>query len=250
MWAIVPLKTFESAKRRLADVLTPDERRSLMLAMARDVLTALARCQRLTGVLIVSRAAEADALAQAFGTERFTESPDADLSAALTQAAEYLRDHLHARGVMIVPADVPLIDCTEIDEILRGHESVTLMPDDEHLGTNGLVCTPPDRIAFRFDGRSFKPHVDAAFAAGVTPRVIPSANFALDVDTPGDLRALLAQGPTSQTAHYLEKSGIAGRLEDARRPASGRAPDAAARRVDDRRADPHNESFLPLSDET
>ncbi len=63
MWAIVPIKTFESAKQRLASVLSPDERRSLMLAMARDVLTALARCQRLTGILIVSRTHEADALA-------------------------------------------------------------------------------------------------------------------------------------------------------------------------------------------
>jgi 2-phospho-L-lactate guanylyltransferase (CobY/MobA/RfbA family) len=39
MWAIVPIKTFERAKQRLADVLNEEERRSLMLAMARDVLT-------------------------------------------------------------------------------------------------------------------------------------------------------------------------------------------------------------------
>lgn len=212
MWAIVPIKTLEAAKRRLADVLSPEERRALMLAMARDVLSALARCPALTGVLIVSRTPEADALAQTFGTERFMESPDADLSQALTQAADYARDHLHARGVMIVPADVPLIEPDEIAEILAGHRSVTVMPDDEHLGTNGLICTPPDRIRFRFDGRSFRPHVDAARAAGAEPRIVPSPRFALDVDTPDDLRALLRQGPGTQTASFLERAGIAARL--------------------------------------
>ncbi|HCY03803.1 MAG TPA: 2-phospho-L-lactate guanylyltransferase, partial [Gammaproteobacteria bacterium] len=32
MWAIVPIKTFEHAKQRLADVLSEEERRALMLA--------------------------------------------------------------------------------------------------------------------------------------------------------------------------------------------------------------------------
>lgn len=212
MWAIVPIKTLESAKRRLADVLAPEERRALMLAMARDVLTALCRCRTLSGVLIVSRTPEADALAQSFGTERFAESPDADLSSALRQAAEHLRDHLGARGVMVVPADVPLVDADEIDRILAEHDAVTIIPDDEQLGTNGLICTPPTRIPFAFDGRSFRPHLDTATAAGAAPRVVASAHFALDVDTPDDLREVLRRGAGTQTAAFLHKSGIAARL--------------------------------------
>lgn len=220
MWAIVPIKTFESAKQRLADVLSPEERRGLMLAMARDVLTALSRSKRLSGILIVSRTHEADALAQAFGTERFSESPDADLPAALTQASEHLVLHLRARGIMIVPADVPLIHEAEIDAILREHTEVTVLPDDEHVGTNGLICTPPGRIPLLFDGRSFKPHVEAAFAAGVVPRIVPSSGFALDIDTPADLRALLAREPASQTGIYMARAGIAARIARSGDPSS------------------------------
>jgi len=215
MWAIVPIKTFEAAKQRLASVLSPEERRGLMLAMARDVLTALSRSKRLAGILIVSRTLEADALAQAFGTERFSESPDADLPTALNQASDYLVEHLHASGVMIVPADVPLIGEDEIDAILAEHTEVTILPDEEHVGTNGLLCSPPGRIPLVFDGRSFRPHVDAAFAAGVVPRIVPSAGFALDIDTPADLRALLAREPACQTAVYLQRTGIAERLRTA-----------------------------------
>lgn len=219
MWAIVPLKIFESAKQRLASLLTPAERRDLMLAMARDVLAALCQSRSVTGILIVSRTPEADALAQIFATERFAESPDADLPAALTQAAAHLMEHFHARGVMVVPADLPLIDAAEVDRLLTGHATtdgsaaVTVVPDSENLGTNCLILSPPDVIGFVFDGRSFRPHVDAAFARGLTPRVLPSRGFSLDVDTEDDLRHLLATGRSTQTGTFLEKSGIAARLE-------------------------------------
>lgn len=214
MWAIVPIKSFDAAKQRLASVLSPDERRSLMLAMARDVLTALLRSQRLTGIVIVSRAPEADALAQSFGTERFAESPDANLPAALTQAVEYSMEHLHASGIFIVPADVPLIQATEIDQLLADHTSVTLLPDTEKIGTNGLICSPPNAIPLVFDGKSFKPHANRAFEAGITPKIVPSSGFSLDIDTPGDLVVLLRTNPGCQTGIYLEKSGIAERLPD------------------------------------
>jgi hypothetical protein len=46
----------------------------------------------------------------------------------------------------------------------------------------------------------------------MTPRLIPSSCFALDIDTPGDLQTLLAEHPRSQTAIYLYRSGIARRL--------------------------------------
>jgi 2-phospho-L-lactate guanylyltransferase len=219
MWAVVPLKRLEQAKARLASVLSADERRSLMLAMARDVLSALSRSSTLTGILLVSRTAEADALAQSFNTERFAESPSANLSESLVQASDYLIGQFRASGVMIVPADVPLITPAEVDGILHQHHesgtrSVTVVPDDDHIGTNCLICSPPNCISYLFDGKSFKPHLDAASAAGITPTVMPSAGFALDIDTPADLRTLLRRDPASQTAAYLAKSGIARRLAD------------------------------------
>jgi 2-phospho-L-lactate/phosphoenolpyruvate guanylyltransferase len=224
MWAIVPLKTFTQAKQRLAAVLSEEERRALMLAMARDVLGALCQCEGLSGVLIASRTQEADALAAAFNTERFSESPQADLPATLAQASEYLTRHLNARGIMVVPADVPLIDPAEIDQMLQTHDRVTLVPDSENIGTNCLIASPPDSIPFVFDGKSFKPHVDAAFAAGITPAIIPSRSFALDIDTADDLRALLALAPSTQTATFLVKSGIAQRLQATDNAASDARP--------------------------
>lgn len=213
MWAIVPIKTFDRAKQRLANVLSEEERRSLMLAMARDVLTCLAKSTELSGILIVSRTPEADALAQTFATERYAESPDANLAGALEQATNHLITNFAAEGVMVVPADVPGIDVDELDRILSEHEQVTVLPDSENIGTNGLICSPPLCMPYVFDGKSFKPHVDAAFACGITPRIVPGSAFSLDIDVPTDLIEVSRQAPHSQTAIYLEKSGIMARLD-------------------------------------
>ena len=156
MWAIVPIKTFARAKQRLANVLNEDERRSLMLAMARDVLTCLSQSETLTGVLIVSRAREADVLAETFATERFAESPNVDLAGALTQAAQYLVSHFSAKGIFVVPADVPAITTDEVDQLVRSHNQVTVLPDSENVGTNGLICSPPLSVPYIFDGKSFQ----------------------------------------------------------------------------------------------
>ena len=192
-----------------------------MLAMARDVLTCLAKSKRLSGVLIVSRTVEADALAQTFATERFAESPDANLAGALEQATQHLIANFDAKGVIVVPADVPGIETEELDEILEAHEQVTILPDAENIGTNGLACSPPLCMPYIFDGKSFKPHVDGAFAAGITPRIVPGTRFSLDVDVPDDLRKVAQLAPDSQTTNYLKKVGILGRLDASPNTVSG-----------------------------
>ena len=212
IWALVPIKSFDAAKKRLAGMLDADERRALMLAMARDVLTALSGSRRLAGILIVSRSPEVDVLADSFGTARFAESPGTDLPGALAEAAGHAAGHHRAEGVFIVPADVPLVGAHEIDALLEQHRQVTLLPDRNRVGTNGLILSPHDAIELVFDGKSFGPHLERARAAGIAPAVVADGGFALDVDTPGDLGRLLQLGPDTETGLFLNRAGIAGRL--------------------------------------
>ena len=212
IWALVPIKSFDAAKKRLAGMLDADERRALMLAMARDVLTALSGSRRLAGILIVSRSPEVDALADSFGTARFAESPGTDLPGALAEAAGHAAGHHRAEGVFIVPADVPLVEAHEIDALLEQHRQVTLLPDRNRVGTNGLILSPHDAIELVFDGKSFGPHLELARKAGLDPEVIHDSGFVLDVDTPGDLGRLLQLGPNTATGRFLARAEIAGRL--------------------------------------
>ena len=212
MWAVVPLKELVGAKQRLGPLLKPHERAGLVLAMLEDVLAALEATPGLDGILLVSRAAEASALARKHGIECFAEAAGADLSESVQAAGGFLVAHHNATGTLIVPADVPLATAADFAELLAQHERLTLVPDGEGDGTNCIISTPPNLIRYRFDGHSFKPHVEAAFGIGIEPQIVERARLALDVDTPDDLRELARIAPVSHTRTYIERSGIATRL--------------------------------------
>jgi 2-phospho-L-lactate guanylyltransferase (CobY/MobA/RfbA family) len=74
------------------------------------------------------------------------------------------------------------------------------------------VSSPPNLIRYRFDGHSFKPHSDAAFGIGITPRIVRNEAFGIDVDIPRDLLRVLERPGSSRTRTCLETSGIATRL--------------------------------------
>jgi len=213
MWAIVPLKKdLDRAKQRLTDALSVDERAALMVAMIRDVLTATTQTPRLSGVLLVSRADIADDLAREFGIELYIEAADADLSESVQAAAGYLMANRGAVGTMILHGDLPLVTAADLSTVLDAHERLTLVPDSDGEGTNCIVSTPPNLIRYRFGFKSFKPHVEAAYDIGITPRIVRNERIGLDVDTPEDLTRVVGQMGPSNTRTYLESSGIASRL--------------------------------------
>jgi 2-phospho-L-lactate/phosphoenolpyruvate guanylyltransferase len=216
MRAIVPLKQYASAKQRLAGALSPDERRGLMQAMVTDVLEALREVPRLDGILLVSREPDAARLADEFAVELFAEPARADLSEAVQAAGGYLLAHQRATGTMIVPADVPLASADDFNAVLAQHRELTLVPDDDGDGTNCIVSSPPNLIRYQFDGHSFRPHVEAAYAIGITPGICRRPNLGLDIDTPADLARLVDRAADDTVARhtiaFLRRHGVASRL--------------------------------------
>ena len=211
MWAIVPFKGSGGAKRRLADHLSTIERANLVLAMLEDVLQTLTQVSNLDGICLVSRSDEAVAIARKHDILLFSDDAN-DLSGAVVQAGEYLATHHHARGTFFIPGDVPLITVKEIEQAVLQHQSVTLIPDRNDIGTNGALSSPPNAIEYLFDGKSFKPHRAAAQRAGVEAAVLRLPGFGLDIDTIDELKELLHTKSSTKSSIYLEESGIASRL--------------------------------------
>jgi 2-phospho-L-lactate guanylyltransferase len=193
--AILPVKSFASAKQRLSDELGAGSRQALAQAMFSDVLASLRRVPGLDSVVVVTadRVAEAAALGERvqvlLDTEQRGQSPAALIGI----------EHARERGferVLLVPGDTPLLDPGEVAGLLRrGAEEelgVMIVPDRHGEGTNALLLSPPDAIEPSFGPGSCERHSEAARAAGVAFVVERVPTLELDVDTGQDLHVLAA----------------------------------------------------------
>ena len=214
-WGVLPLKNPEQAKTRLAPVLRPEERRKLFRIMAEDVLAALSGAEGLAGTVVVTHDPWAQALAEKYGAAILEESQNRGQSPAVRDAAAALA-RAGAGAALALPGDVPLVSPAEIHRVLAAHgpaPAVTLTPAADGRGTNCVACSPPDAIAFHFGHDSFEPHKAEARALGVEPRIVTGLpGIALDVDKPGDLRMLLAQGGACRALEWLNGTDIPARL--------------------------------------
>lgn len=191
--AILPIKNFADAKQRLSDELTPGPRRALAEAMFSDVLVALRRAHSVDDILVVTGDHGAQRIAGGNGALVLEDLDRGHNEAAL----EGIRKALESgtERVLLVPGDCPLLDPTELDELIGRPvtaPSALIVADRHGSGTNALLLTPPDSLALSFGPGSRDRHVANANAAGIACEVVEVPSLALDLDTPDDLAALHA----------------------------------------------------------
>jgi 2-phospho-L-lactate/phosphoenolpyruvate guanylyltransferase len=189
--AILPVKSFNAAKQRLAGLLGAGSRQALAQAMFSDVLTSLRHVPGLDAVAVVTsdRVAESAALGERVqvlrDTEQAGQSEAALIGIRYAQAAGYER-------VLLVPGDTPLVDPQDVGALLELDAPVAIVPDRHGTGTNALMIAPPDAIGPSFGPGSFARHLAAAQNAGIEPAVARVWPLMFDVDTPEDLADLSA----------------------------------------------------------
>ncbi len=213
VWAVVPIKGGLGSKQRLAGLLSPEQRVSLALVMAEDVLAALSRVRGLAGVLVVTGDPAAAALAERFGA-RVTEEGAADGHTGAVMAATRILLREGRASLLQVPGDIPRITPIEVETLLAAHRpapSFTVAPAHDERGSNAVLLSPPDAVPLRFGDDSFFPHLDAARARGIEPTVVPLPGIGMDIDHPADLARFLRMGPRveTRTHAYLAHTGLA-----------------------------------------
>jgi 2-phospho-L-lactate guanylyltransferase len=216
IWAIVPIKEFSGAKQRLAPRLSPQQRQSLAAIMVEDVLHALAAVSQLAGIVVVTVDPLATSLAERYGARVVTDGARDGHTGAVTAAARLLAQEGRT-GMITLPGDIPRMLASEVAATLATHRSApafTIVPAHDELGSNAIVCSPPDAVPLRFGEDSYFPHLDAARRCGIEPSIIRQPGIAMDIDHPADLLAFLRMSPRipTRTLAFLEQSGIASAL--------------------------------------
>ena len=210
--AIIPVKTLALAKSRLGALLSEPERRALVLAMLGDVLTALGAARGLDRVGVISSDQTVLALATRLGAEALPDHAS-DLNAALAQAAT----HYAARGataILALPADVPLVQTREIDDLIAVRASargMTIAPSRDG-GTNALLAWPPLALPFLFGTGSLARHLAAARERGLATIEFQRPGLDLDVDRPDDLLLLAEADGDTEAQRLVRELCVAERL--------------------------------------
>lgn len=214
VWAILPIKSLEGAKQRLRKVLSPNERRELMLNSARDVLTALSHSSCLSGILLVSKDENAIALGAEFDVRVLRIESDNGQSDAIDKAVAYLQG-IGVTSTLTIPGDAPLLHAVDIDIIcntLDNEPSITIVSNADGTGSNCIGASTAGLISYQFGTNSFAKHVVSAREHGIQPTLLSLPRLELDIDTPGDISQLMQHPARTKTQEFIADSGLLDRL--------------------------------------
>jgi 2-phospho-L-lactate guanylyltransferase len=216
---LVPVKNLSAAKQRLAAVLDQPARTELAQTMLHDVVATIARWPQRPACALVSSDRFALELARQYDFEIIPDPSNPGETGAIEMATRLCA----SRGIdstLVIPADIPLIQASELDQILAlapGEGSV-LAPAADGRGTNAAFRRPANLFPLRFGNDSFKPHLAAAQATGKPCVVLALPGIAVDVDNPEDLQRILAHPGETGSQILIRRWLLEGRL-----PAEGAA---------------------------
>jgi 2-phospho-L-lactate guanylyltransferase len=207
----VPVKSLSRAKTRLGPQLTALERGALTLAMLEDVLDA---AQDVPGweTWLVSPDEVALEVASRRGVRAISETKSS-LAGAIRQA-EILAKEADADALTILPGDLPLVTPEALHDAFRTLGAVVLARSDDGVGTSLLLRRPPRAIPARFGPDSFRRHVELAAERGLPVSVVERSELAFDLDTPGDILALLSSGRRGRTREVCLQMDLPERLRN------------------------------------
>jgi 2-phospho-L-lactate/phosphoenolpyruvate guanylyltransferase len=213
---LLPIKDLRHAKQRLAGFLSPEERFGLAQAMLADTLHAVRNVHKADKVFVVTNYAPAVRAAEESGWELLQEEQQISESVSVDAASREC-ERRGITAVLRVPLDVPLVQASDIDDLLAvecAAPALVIVPSRDGTGTNAILRTPPTLFPSHFGSGSFAKHCDEAQRVGAQILVRRNPRLEMDVDDEADLRALAQRDLSgTETGTWLRQNGVLARLQ-------------------------------------
>jgi 2-phospho-L-lactate guanylyltransferase len=217
---LLPVKDLHNAKKRLTGILTPEERFALAAAMLTDTIRAVKGVRRAEQIFVISNYELAIHLAEENGWGILREEQQISESDSV-DAASRICELRGATGLLRIPLDVPLVQPSDIDDLLAvecEEPALVIVPSRDGMGTNAIMRMPPALFPSHFGMGSFAKHVGEAERIGARVIFRRSPRLEMDVDDEADLRALLKNDLSgTETGRWLRESGVEARLRQHRK---------------------------------
>lgn len=194
LWLIIPIKTLSLAKGRLSELLSPEQRQALAVAMLKDVLTALKQSSQISRIVLLSKDKQVESIAREYQLG-FIREPDNchNLNEAVAFAVN-TASAAKVQSLVILHGDLPLIQRTDMEKLIQQAQAadVVLVADDKEQGTNAMFLRLPSAMRFTYGEGSLERHQAIAREAGLSYFVLSLASFQLDIDSVQDIIELQA----------------------------------------------------------
>ena len=195
----IPMKDPMLAKTRLSGGLSTHQRQQLAIALFQNTVTFFRQTYPGLPVSTVTASKKITELANNMGTYVIHEPVVNGLNNAATLAAKWAwKNGFHS--LFIIPADIPVLIKTEINELLDAsikHDVV--IAESTNGGTNALLLSLPNGLTFCYGKNSATAHAQSAKKNALQCYRFCPTHLSQDIDTLSDLAAL---------SHHLTHYGL------------------------------------------
>ena len=203
--AIIPVKTFSSAKTRLD--LSPHQIEDLCKVMLEEILHIISISPQIEKSILVTKEEKAIEIGKKFNTITIIDEKEESVNSAVALADKYLLENNFDVSI-VFPQDIPYIKTQDIDFMLNYKAPpnfVIVVPSRRFDGTNALARMPIDLMETHYDEDSYKIHMNTAKEHTRNVVMVFVKRIMWDVDNIEDLEFLLEQNEKPQIAEKIKK---------------------------------------------
>jgi 2-phospho-L-lactate guanylyltransferase len=189
--AIVPVKTFSKAKKRLN--LSPEKTEILCKLMLGEVLDTISHSPIIEKIALVTKDESVFEIGKKFGCIEILDEKELGVNNAVSLADKFfLKEGFDT--TIVFPQDIPLMQPEDIQTLFDfqlSNRCALVVPSRKFDGTNALLRSPVNLMETHYDEDSYRIHLNTAEKYAAPHALVLIRRMMVDVDDFNDLKYVL-----------------------------------------------------------